>query len=187
MRVRTILLMLFLGYGTGSGVPALGAQSWRPTPDLEVGTRVRAVASPDPLTPIAGWALHVDSDSLVPQTVSATLRTHALLQADHIERDLERSSGRGALRGLGYGALAGGATASALVLAGLDFCIYISCLRQDLAGASAGFLIGAVVGAPVGAIIGALIGAEQSQPFSRSRMRALQVSPSGAVIRLALP
>lgn len=187
MRVFGILLMLVLGCGL-SRVSELRAQSVPPRyTDLEADTRVRLLAPAIAPRWFSGRVLRVTPDTLILQTGAATPVTVALAEIDRIERSLGRSHGQGALRGLGYGALIGGASVGALVLAGTDFCIYISCLPNDLTGAVGGFFIGAVIGAPVGTVIGALVGVEEWRPLKSIHLQALHIWQSGLGISLQVP
>lgn len=188
MRVRQIFLMLLLGAGVEGSMSALPAQGSPPARNpLEAGMRLRLLAPTVSPRPLVGRVLHVTSDTLVLQTKAAAPVTIPLALTEEIERSFGRSHGRGAARGAGYGALIGGATMGAMVLAGVDFCIYISCLRRDPMGATGGFLIGAVAGVPLGGIIGALMGVEEWQLIKPTRLRELHVSHSGATLSLAVP
>jgi hypothetical protein len=188
MRLLPILLMLLLGGGVDGSTSALTAQGSPPTrSDFEAGMRLRLLAPAISPRPLVGRVLHVTSDTLILQSKTAAPQTIPLALTEGIERSLGRSHGRGAARGAGYGALVGGATIGALVLAGTDFCIYISCLRHDLRGAAGGFLIGAISGAILGGTIGALVGVEEWRPIQPTRPRELPVSRVGVVLSFSVP
>ena len=104
--------------------------------------------------------MRISSDS-VELTRGGRTVVLALANLSRIERSTGRSHLQGAGIGLVAGALGGGAIIGASVLGGADLCVYVSCLRNDPAGAAGGFLIGAAVGAPLGALVGAIKGRQR--------------------------
>jgi len=184
MRVLYLVLILLLGAAAGAGAPALRAQGSQP----EAGTRVRVFAPGVLPRPVAGRVVRVTPDTVVLQTRADASVAVPLAAAERMERSLGRSHSWGAVRGFAYGALAGGTAMGVAVLGGAEFCIYISCLNNNLAGATGGALIGAALGAPVGAVIGGVLGVEQWQTIGPGpRVRALHVSPAGIVVSVAIP
>lgn len=184
MRVLHVVLLLLLNCATGAHVAELRAQSAQP----EAGTRVR-VSAPGVLPRrVAGRVVRITPDTVVLQTRAVAPVAVPLAAAERMERSLGRSHLGGAARGLAFGALAGGTAMGAAVLGGAEFCIYVSCLNNNLAGAAGGFLIGAGIGAPVGAVIGGVLGIEEWGAITPGpRLRALHVSPAGIVVSIAIP
>lgn len=188
MRVLYVVLIFLLASAAGAGVPWLCAQDspGAGTPPRP-GARVR-VSAPDVLPRrVTGRVVRVTPDTVVLRTGAAEPVAIPFAAAQRMERSLGRNRGWGAARGLGFGALAGGTAMGAAVLSGAEFCIYVSCLQNNLAGAAGGFLIGAGLGAPAGALIGAVVGVEEWEAITPVRLRALHVSPAGITIHIAVP
>lgn len=186
MRVLHLVLILLLGSAAGASVPGLAAQG---APDAlpQPGARVR-VSAPEVLPRrVTGRVVRITQDTVVLRTGSVEELAIPLAATVRMDRSLGRSHDWGAARGFAFGGLAGGFGMATAVLTGTEFCIYVSCLSNDLAGATGGFLLGVVMGAPAGALIGGALGVEEWEAVAPVRLRALRVSPSGIVVSIAVP
>lgn len=190
MIIRRLILAILLGLvpHIDGGAAALFAQAAPAKPgEIPVGARVRVLAPTSRSARLTGQVLQVTSDTLVVAPKRGPAAAIPLSAISEIEVSAGRSHGQGAINGFGIGALTGGIAMGTMVLLGADFCIYISCLRHDLAGAAGGFLIGGALGAPFGTLMGALIGLERWRPLERSGVQALIIGPGHVRVTIAAP
>ena len=185
MRRGLLIHLLLLAAAASGGACGLAAQRSPAAPGLEEGARVRVFAPAVTARPLVGRLLRLSPDSLALQSGDGVV-TVAIAEAERIQRSLGRSHSQGLVRGLGYGAILGGATVGALVASGADVCIYINCLRRDFAGVAGGFLAGAVLGAPAGGIVGGVVGVEQWHRVRQVTI-GLYISPAAVAIQLRVP
>jgi hypothetical protein len=160
-RARLVLVALLSGVCC-IAVQDLSAQE-RPAhlSPIQPGARVRLRAPSAQQGRIQGEVVRISRDSVELARKGGRTIVLPLRDLSEIEQSTGRSHLEGAGVGLVAGALSGGVLVGASVLVGADLCVYVSCLRNDPAGAIGGFLIGAALSAPVGALIGSILGVER--------------------------
>lgn len=149
------------------------------------GTRVRVFAPDAFRKPVAGQVTLITADTLfltgwrgglVAVPVAAITRTDVSRGRDHW---------KGAFKGAGIGALAGGGLLGVMVFAGDPNCDY--CLPgRNVEAAAIGAAIGAVLVAPVGAFFGGIAGSEKWEPASVRFSLAPRTDASGLAVRLTV-
>lgn len=149
------------------------------------GTRVRVFAPDAFRKPVAGQVSHVSGDTLFllgHRNALAAVPVAAITRTD-VSRG--RDHWKGAFKGAGISALAGGGLFGVIVFAGDPNCDY--CLPgRNVEAAAIGVAIGAVMAAPVGAFFGGILGTEKWEPTSvRFALAPLTAAP-GVGVRLTV-
>lgn len=182
-RFRLASLALLLGCALpapSSAQEAAGA----PEP-FPIGTRVRVFA-PDALRkPVAGQVSHVSGDTLFLVGHRNSLAAVPIAAITRTDVSRGRDHWKGAFKGAGLSALAGGGLFGVLVFVGDPNCDY--CLPgRNLEAAAIGAAIGATLAAPVGAFFGGILGTEKWEPTSVRFALAPPTDASALAIRLTV-
>ena len=181
--IRPALLALLLWCALPA--PSFAQETPGAAQPFPAGTRVRVFAPDAFRKPVAGQVSHVSGDTLFlvgHRNALAAVPTAAITRTD---ASRGRDHWKGAFKGAGISALAGGGLFAVIVFAGDPNCDY--CLPgRDLEAAAIGAAIGGVLAAPVGAFFGGILGTEKWEPASVRFALAPRTDVSGVGIRLTI-
>lgn len=152
---------------------------------IPAGTRVRVFAPGAFRKGVAGEVSHVAADTLFLARRKSGFAAVPVAAITRTDVSRGRDHWKGAFKGAGIGALAGGGLLGVVVFAGDPNCDY--CLPgRNLEAAAIGAAIGAVLVAPVGAFFGGIAGSEKWEPTSARFSLAPQPDAPGLAVRLTL-
>jgi hypothetical protein len=149
------------------------------------GTRVRVFAPDAFRKPVAGQVTLITPDTLFLTGWRGGLVAVPIAAIARADLSRGRDHWKGAFKGAGISALAGGGLFGVIVFVGDPNCDY--CLPgRNLEAAAIGAAIGATLAAPVGAFFGGILGTEKWEPTSARFSLAPRPEASGLDIRLTV-
>lgn len=186
-----ICLVLFLATAahlwSGAG-DVLAQASPEAVSAIPIGSRVRLVAPNSFRGHLVGSVLRTSPDTLLILGAEQWPTAVPLAAITQIELSAGRRYDRGTGRGAELGAIIGGLALGAMIWTGTEVCpMYETCLRNDPAGAAAGFVLGAIPGAMVGALVGRPRRWEEWRTLPLDDVRALSLAPGRFGAAISIP